>query len=208
MKKIILGFLSILMCLSLTSCTKAKPEDAVKGYFEAVKAFDTDKMKTFVNEKETIESITKVSKSDDKYFKYVFDYYKTNATKMSYKINSSETKADKAVVTVDCKYVDGSTLCKETTEEAFKKLFLDDLNQKGPTDEEMSRELVNTMSEKQKVLKEVTTEKTIIINCVKVDKKWYIESINDDLKNIMTSNFFSVTNSMKKANENNKINSF
>ena len=199
MKKIILGFLSILLCFSLTSCTKAKPEDAVKGYFEALKTFDTDKMKTFVSEKDTTDEATKSSKANDEYSKAFLDYFKANAAKVSYTIKSSEVKDDKAVVTVDCKYIDGTTLFKETFQEFILKVFSNALSDKKPTDEENSKELVSIMTEKQKALKEVTAEKTIKINCVKVDKKWYIEKVDDDLQNVLSSNYFAVAKDMQTA---------
>lgn len=179
--------------LQLTGCGQ-KPEAVTEKYFSAARRFDFPAIADTIvpSNKEDISEAKDLTKEDsDEYTKYFLDYLKTNASKMTYKITGSEVKKDKAVVTADCKYVDGGPLLRATIGEAFSRMLGIAFSGAEMSDEETNQMFQNIMEEQSKVLGEKFKESTISINCIKQDNKWYIEEINDDLLDVVMSGFIS-----------------
>lgn len=195
MKKLLLFFSLLLMIISLAGCGSAKPEDTVEKYFTAAQKLDFETMASTIvptNEKDVQEAKDLMNEElKDEYTKYFVDYLKKNADKISYSINGSEVNGDKAVVTANCKYIDGGPLLKATVGELFSKMIGKAFTGVEPTEEETSQMFLSIMQEQSKNFGETYVEKAIKINCVQRDGTWYIENLSDDIQDVVMSGFIS-----------------
>lgn len=203
MKKVLCLMLSIIFSINFVACKSApKPDDTVNGYFEAGKSLDTSKMNSFVNPKnvksESSSSETSSNSKEADLQKYCMDYLKKNAKKLTYSIKNVDTKDDTAVVTVECKYVDGSPILREAISEyaakAIKEAFSGSANSEDP-----EKEISQILTDKMKTTTETYTDKTIKINCIKTNDKWYIDKVNNDLEDVFVSGFISAMSEISKS---------
>lgn len=204
MKKRIIAALLACMLLLMGGCgNTAKPEDTVENFFKAAQTLDLEAMITTIEPSNTEDiNDTKALFDEDEfddYTKYFLDYLKENAGKMTYTIGKSEVDGDKAVVTVDCKYVDGGPLLSATIGEVFKKTFELAFSGTEMTDEEMVQMFTGIMEEQRSVVEETFKESTLDINCVKQDGKWYISEMEDELLDVAMSGFLSAGEKMSEA---------
>lgn len=202
MKKIVYSLMVIALIFSFTACkSQAKPEDTVTGYFEALKASDTSKANSFVNPK-NIESSSATSSSSDSektLENNLLDYFKGNNKKVVYSIKSTDVKENSAVVTVDCKFVDASSILKGAIADYIPKALADAFSGTKKSDSDSAKEIAELMKDKIKTTKETFTSKTIKVTCVKSADQWYIDKEDDDLKNVFSSNFVSAGNDISKS---------
>lgn len=203
MRKLVCAVISAVIVIGMSACQSAsKPEDAVKGYFEAAKASDTEKMNSFVNPKnassEDSSSTSSGRKEEIDLVNDLFDYIKGNNKKVTYSIKSADTKDSSAVVTVDCKFVDAGPILKDSIADYIPKAFAKAFEESQSSDNS-AKEIITLMRNKIKTTKETFTNKTIKINCVKINDKWYVDKENEDLKNVFTSNLVSAGNEISKS---------
>lgn len=203
MRKLI-SFLIITFALCMFSgCGMfQKPETTVSEYIKAATAFDLEKMNSKIapsnaTDKKDISDI--IENDEDEYQKYIIDYFKSNAAKITYKIKNTKIDNDSAVVTVDFKYIDGSPLIKASIAEAFSKIMPLAFSGVEVSDDESSQFFITAMETQRKTIKEKYTSKTIDIKCVKIDKQWYIEKSSDELMDVLTSNFISAGKDIDKS---------
>lgn len=204
MKKKI-GIITIIMALLIVAsgCSSQKKVEKVVGDFtEAMKAFDLEEMSNKINPKDTdgkevvSELDEEVEGSAEKYF---IDYIRTNAKKIKYDIEESIVEDDKAIVTVKYKYVDGGPLFKAAFGEYMQQVFASAFTGPEMTDEQISEMLLTIMKQKNEEIEETFTEKTIDIKCVKIDGEWYIDDLNDDIIDVITSNMVSMAEGMNDS---------
>lgn len=194
MKKIFSLLLLLIISVSLSGCATEKPEGTVNRFFNAGKQFDFEKMKAEVDPSDTSNNETfdkSFNGEDNQYQKYFLDYLKSNATKIEYVIKESKVEGDKAVVVVNAKYVNGGPLVKETIGEVFKQALTNAFSGVEMTEEATQKLFVDTLTAKLKSDEPVLIEKTLSINCIQIDKKWYIAEISDNILDVLTSNFVS-----------------
>ena len=206
MKKAFCLILSIMLIIGLAACQSSpKPEDTVKKYFEAGKSFDTERMNSFVNSKNVSSESSSSSASSDSeeadLVKYCMDYLKGNAKKVTYSIKGSDIKDATATVTVDCKYVDGSAILRDSVSDYIVKAVGEAFSG-TQNSSNSSKEIAQIMTDKMKTTKEIFTTKTIKINCVKINDKWCIDKVNDDLSDVFLSGFVSAGNEISESFDN------
>lgn len=206
MKKTICCILSFMFAIGLAACQSTpNPEDTVKGYFEAAKVSDAEKMNSFVNPKNVSSEDSSSTSSEDSEDKEemdlvndLLDYIKGNNKKVTYNIKSTEVKENNAAVTVNCKFVDASAILKDSIADyipqAFAKAFTGQQDAK-----ESSKEIAELMKNKIQTTKETFAEKAVKVNCVKVEGKWYIDKVDDDLQNVFSSNLVSAGKDLSKS---------
>jgi len=195
MKKILIIFILSIILFSLAGCGTLGPEDTVDKYFTAAQKLDLISMAANIAPSNT-EDRDKTStlfegEEQEEFQKYAEDYLKTNARKMTYKITGSEENGDKAVVTVDCKYVDFGRILKATVGEMFAKLFGQTFSGVEMTDEENEQMFLNVMKEQIKTFDETFIEVTLNIDLVKIENTWYIAEASDELLDVVASGFIS-----------------
>jgi len=204
MKKSFCYIFSVMLMISLTACqSTANPENTVNGYFEAAKLSDAAKANTFINPKNvssegTSSGTSSGNKEETDILNSVTDYINSNNKKVTYSIKNEDDKENSAIVTVDCKFVDASAILKDAmadyVAQAFAKAFTSSQN---PDDS--AKEITKLVIDKTKTAKETFIEKTIKVNCVKINGKWYIDKEDDDLRNVFDSNLVSAGKDISSA---------
>lgn len=195
MKKLILTIILAAMLMAFSGCGAAKPDATVDKYFAAAQKMDVEAMALTIvpSNTEDLDRTKNLMNDDDKddYTKYFFDYLKSNAEKITYKITESEVDGDNSVVTVDCKYVDGGPLLKATIGEAFLQIFQMAISGVQATEEEMGQMFISIMEEQSAVLEETYKESTVKINLTMQEGTWYISEVSDEMVDVIMSGFIS-----------------
>jgi hypothetical protein len=192
---------SMLSLALLAGCSGAKPESTVEEFFTAGQQLDTEAMAATIlstNEEEVTE--TEELLLDDSN-EYLVEYFKTNAEKMTYEVTGSEVDGDKAVVTINAKYVDGAPLIKATISSAFMKMLPLAFSGTEMTEEETNQMFADTMKEQAEIVSETFKEATLKIDLVKEDNEWYITEITDEMMDVVMSGFMSLSTELEGAFE-------
>ena len=193
MKKTLIIGLILTLILSLTGCG-SKPETAVDNFFGAVKTFDSVAMTKALAPSATDNlGLTSeyLKKSTDPIAAPFIDYLKGNAAKITYNVTGTKVDGDKATVTVKCKYVDGSGLYGKIIQELFTKLMTSALSGQQLTQEQMTQLGVDLLNQNLATATETFTEKTLDIQCVKVDNTWYVSTVGPELADVVSSNLYT-----------------
>jgi hypothetical protein len=192
---------SMLSLALLAGCSGAKPESTVEEFFTAGQQLDAEAMAATIlstNEEEVTE--TEELLLDDSN-KYLVEYFKTNAEKMTYEVTGSEVDGDNAVVTMNAKYVDGAPLIKATISSAFMKMLPLAFSGTEMTEEETNQMFADTMKEQSEIVSETFKEATLKIDLVKEDNEWYITEITDEMMDVVMSGFMSLSTELEGAFE-------
>lgn len=202
MKKLFLVMTLIIVSIGLMGCATDKPEKAVERFFTAAKAFDSEKINAELKVNDTSINEAATNLVNGSYYKFqvhFLDYLKANATKVEYKVIETKVDGDKAAVTVSAKYIDGSPVIRGTMGEVFQTLLGNAFSGVEMTEEETSKMFVDTLTNHISTDEQPIVEKTLVINCVKVDNKWYIGELNADIMDVFMSNFMTVGEDIKNA---------
>lgn len=201
MKTVKIVLLAIIL-ISLVGCTPSKPDATVKTFFEAVQRFDFDEMaNTIVPDKqiEVLVEISDIQTENDEMPKEFYDFLKLNSGKLTYKILDTQVTGDKATVSVSVNYVDAGSIIQATLGEFFVKMLGLSFGATEPT-EDMTEEMFMTLLNEQIELQEEEyKEKTVEVNLEKIDDRWYVADINDDLLDIIMSGFISALEEISNA---------
>ena len=201
MKRISCLFLSLALILGITGCAaEKKPEDAVKSFMEAAKAFDFEAMAAYVNPDNVgdLESLTDESDSTE-LEQYFLDYLKESAAKITYEIGSAVISGDTATVTVTCNYVDSSEVLTQTISDFFIEALSAAFSGTELTDEQMNTMMMEIMEENKSSIEETYVDATIDVSCVKIDGVWYVDTVSDEMGDVITSNFLSASEEISSA---------
>ena len=194
-KKLLSIILAAIFIISLVGCSSPKPEDVVDTFLKSTQALDIEKMAECM-ESDIQGDLKDITLEDsDESLKDFMDYFRKNASKMTYEIKDTKVDGDSAVVTVDCKYIDGS----EALENAFTAVF-DEALEKAFAGSEMSEEeienkLVEYLNNYEAKEDKFATS-TVKIDCVKKDNKWYVSDFGEDFFDVMFSNYLSIMEDM------------
>jgi hypothetical protein len=204
MKKFLCCILVAIFVTTFSACqSSSTPENTIKGYFEAAKVSDTAKANTFINPKNVSSkgssSTSSGSQEEIDLANNLLDYLKGNNKKVTYNITNSEIKDSNATISVDCKFVDGSSILKDSIADYIPKALAEAFSDTDKSSDKSVKEIAELMKNKIKTTKETLTEKTIKVNCVKVNDRWYIDKEDNDLKNVFASNLVSAGDEISKA---------
>lgn len=197
------SILVIFAILFTVGCSAApKPESTVSAFIEAGKKFDLIQMRAMINPSNlgSMEKISDLNKEDSEniYQKHFINYFKENAAKITYTVKDSKIENDKAIVTVNLKYVNGGPLLIATLGDVLGRLMTLALSGTRVSDEETGQLFIDTLEAQKKNNLESFTEKTLDIQLIRLDKKWYIDKPNEEFIDIFLSNFISVMNDLNR----------
>lgn len=199
MKKRSLVIISLVLILFLTSCG-VKPESSVDKLFIGIKTFDLEKIHSvLINDNVEksdgmTESFNNFFKKEDKSSQKILEYCKDKANKIEYKINKSKIEGDKAIVDVSVKYVDSSGLMARTMSQFMEEAIILAFSGGDMSDEHSQEIFISILESEIERSEDRYIEKDLKVYLIKKDNEWYIEELNDDLLNIMFTNFISVLN--------------
>ncbi len=203
MKKVTTLFILMLAILIITGCSNApKPETTVEGFLEASKELDVIKMAEFVEkseieDQEIFDEFEEIE--EDSLEAYFLDYLRENASKMTYDISGSTVEGDKATVNVDVMYVDGGPVMKATIVEVFTKVFSGAFAGIEYSEEETNQIFISELNNQRDKITETFVEKSIRIDCILIDDKWYITNLDKEILDIVLSNFVSVSEELDES---------
>ena len=185
-KKLISIILAAIFVISLVGCSSAKPEDTVNVFLKNTQSLDFEKMLESMNpdSKGSLDELEDLE--SDKTTKCLMDYYRKNASKMTYEIKNSEIDGDNATVTVNFKYIDGTDLFKEIISKLFEESIYRSFAGNDMTDEEMQDLFVEVINGYEG--EDIFDTKTVEIYCIKKDNKWYIDDAGDDFIDVIFCN--------------------
>ena len=192
---------SMLSLALLAGCSGAKPESTVEAFFTAGQQLDTEAMAATIlssNQEEVTE--TEELMTDDSN-DYLVEYFKANAEKITYEVTGSEVDGNKAVVTMNAKYVDGAPLMTATVSSVFSKILPLGFSGSELSEEEMDQIYEDTMKEQAEIVPETFTEATLKIDLVKENNQWYITEITDEMVDVVMSGFMLLSSEMEGGSE-------
>ena len=183
--------ISMLSLALLAGCSGAKPESTVEAFFNAGKQLDTEAMM-----EATLSSVRPLSARTvelplDESNTYLLEYFKKSADRMSFEVTNTAVEDNRAVVTVDAKYMDGAPLIKATVSSVLLKMSSSEFNGTEAT-EEVNHIFADTLKEQMEAVPETYIEKTLKIDLVKEKNKWYILEITDEMLDVVMAGFTSL----------------
>jgi signal peptidase I len=186
---------SMLSLALLAGCSGAKPESTVEEFFTAGQQLDAEAMA-----ETTLSSVRPLSAKTvelplDESNTYLLEYFKKNADKISFEVTNTAVEDDRAMVTVDAKYLDGVPLIKATISSVLLKMSSLEFNGTEAT-EEVNHIFADTIKEQMEVVPETYIEKTLKINLVREDNKWYIVEITDEMLDVAMSGFMTLSDDL------------
>ena len=166
-----------------------------------MKSFNLEEMASKVNPSNTEdkEDFTSLIEEGEEFQNYFIDYLKDNAKEITYSVKEAKLDGDKATVDVDVKYVDGKPLFTAVIADYFPKAMSIAFSGVEMTDEEASNMFLESMKAQQENIEKTFAEKTITVNCIKVDDVWYIDNLSNELLDVATSNIFSAVDEMNNS---------
>lgn len=186
-KSLCLVLLLLVALLALPATAEAKTSKktinavnkVVKTYFNAQK-----KSKTSVMNKCLLKSSVGRFKSS-----YLEKYIKKQNKKLSYKIKSTQVKGKTATVTVRCTYQSAYNLYNAAILDAALHYFNAD-----PTEKEIYNYVSNWMKKHSGEYSPAAKKKLIKIKLVNRKGTWKINSLTDDMRNILYLDLFQLIN--------------
>lgn len=115
--------------------------------------------------------------------------------KFPFEVTNTAVEDDRAVVTVDAKYIDGVPLIKATISSVLLKMSSSEFNGTEAT-EAVNHIFADTMKEQMEVVPETYIEKTLKINLVREDNKWYIVEITGEMVDVAMSGFMTLSDDL------------
>ena len=185
MKKICTVLLCLLMVVGLHACgrSSAGPDSVVRVFSEAMKKTDFEEMSKAVKGNEYDPSVLDLS---DEITKQLFDYMKSENTKITYTIDKTAVDGDKGNVDVTYKYSDASPIVEATMGDYFTKAI--GMAFGGASEEEMGKMFLSLFTENAKKVSAAQAESKVTYSCVKTDGGWEIEKLPDEVTDILTCN--------------------
>jgi hypothetical protein len=203
MKRVISAVLVMVLILSFVGCSGSKPDNVVKTFCDAIKAFDLEAAAACTESgSDEISGLYDDTETEDA-AEQIMTYVKECASKMTYTLGESKVDNDNATVVVSFTYVDAAPVITsamgEYITQAFALAFSD-------VDESEIENLFSTVfAEKVETVETSTATADVTFNCVKVDGDWKIASFSDEdeetITNVITSNISSALDGLGDAFE-------
>lgn len=169
--------------------TEKKPEKVVEETFDAIKKTDMEKITKLL----TGEVAEKITEGDA-----FLELMKVSNKMLNYKITNTVINNDAATVTVECTYGDVKPIFGAAFKEYFQAVMQKAFSGTEPTEEELNEMLSTAMLNAIETTQAEEYSTTIEVPCIKVDKKWAIDSSTDNvaLADVMTGNLASALQDM------------
>lgn len=195
MKKARIALLCLLIVTVLCACgASAKPDSVVKTFSEAMKKTDLEGMANTVQGNAYDTSVLELT---DEISVQLFEYMKSENTKMTYTIDKSAVDGDRGTVDVTYRYSDASPIVEATMGEYLSRAMT--LAFGGASEDEMGELFMKLFMENAKTVSPVQAESTVTFSCVKAGSTWEIEDVPDEVTNILTCNMVNSFDSLRDS---------
>lgn len=202
MKKLIAVALSALMVVSVAGCSSAgKPEDVVTQYCDALISYDGEAASScFVSgsQASVVAEDEGLVENKSDLMKQVEDYLAERVKETEYTVGESTIEGDAAVVPVTFTYVDAtpvfSAAIGDYMSQAIALMF-------SGADDAVTEDLFGSIFvDKAKSVSVASDTVTIEFKCVKQEKEWRLESLDEDdqrkVESILSCNILEAVDSM------------
>lgn len=192
MKKARIALLCLLIVTVLCACgASAKPDSVVKTFSEAMKKTDLEGMANTVQGNAYDTSVLELT---DEISVQLFEYMRSENTKMTYTIDKTAVDGDRGTVDVTYRYSDASPIVEATMGEYLSRAM--SLAFGGASEDEMGELFMKLFMENAKTVSPVQAESTVTFSCVKAGSTWEIEDVPDEVTNILTCNMVNSFDSL------------
>lgn len=188
-KKLLAIMLIAAMLFVLAGCAeKAKAEDTVKEFCEAMKAFDLEKISSLVSDRKAFDESEYADMLGDgaNEVAFLLDYLKENAAKMEYEIVNAREDGEKGIVSARFQYVDASDVVSNALTDYISKAI--GLVFSGASEEELKEGLEDSFKESIKTTDAGEVEAEVEFSLTKTDGKWMIDKAPVETASVMLSN--------------------
>lgn len=189
MKKVLMAFLTIVMLLSLAGCGSAsKPEATVGEFCEALKTLDMETASTCFASGDSGLKNPYAGENAEKqniFTEQTVAYFTNCVKEMTYTLGEPAIEGDKAVVPVTFTYVDAGPVVSAALEEYLPQAFMLSFSS---VDDSVVKDLFDTIfAEKVEAVSTETATVTVEFVCVKQDKEWKLQGLNDTVRHEINS---------------------
>lgn len=202
MKKISYIFLTVVLVLSLASCSAGnKPEKVVESFCGTLKLGEFENLNQYMSEdlQERFDFAEALgAETQDPFLAAIKPYFIENAKEITYTINEPVTENNVTTVTVDFHFVDMS----EPLGIAISNMFMQALTlATEPTDEEITNMFLAAYEQAIAANAEKTfVDKTVTFEVTDVDGEMLITNFSDEIFDVMFSNFYTALGSVAGGN--------
>lgn len=195
-KKLFSIIIAALLLVSMIGCSSSKPENAVNTLMKNAQKFDIDGIKETLRPELRDNDIATEGLDSDETMNLYLDYFKDNAKKIKYSIGDIVVDNDFASVNVEVQYVDGIDALESAVIKLLKESFAGTFSGDEMSDDEMQEVVSTALTNYQSEHGDEFVTTSIVLDCIKIDNKWYIDDLDDDFLNVIFCNFVSFMNSL------------
>ena len=195
-KKLFSIIIAALLLVSMIGCSSSKPEIAVNTLMKNAQKFDIDGIKETLRPELRDNDIATEGLDSDETMNLYLDYFKDNAKKIKYSIGDIVVDDDFASVNVEVQYVDGIDALESAVIKLLKESFAGTFSGDEMSDEEIQEVVSTALTNYQSEHGDEFVTTSIVLDCIKIDNKWYIDDLDDDFLNVIFCNFVSFMNSL------------
>lgn len=195
-KKLFSIIIAALLLVSMIGCSSSKPENAVNTLMKNAQKFDIDGIKETLRPELRDNDIATEGLDSDETMNLYLDYFKDNAKKIKYSIGDIVVDDDFASVNVEVQYVDGIDALESAVIKLLKESFAGTFSGDEMSDEEMQEVVSTALTNYQSEHGDEFVTTSIVLDCIKIDNKWYIDDLDDDFLNVIFCNFVSFMDSL------------
>lgn len=195
-KKLFSIIIAALLLVSMIGCSSSKPENAVNTLMKNAQKFDIDGIKETLRPELRDNDIATEGLDSDETMNLYLDYFKDNAKKIKYSIGDIVVDDDFASVNVEVQYVDGIDALESAVIKLLKESFAGTFSGDEMSDEEIQEVVSTALTNYQSEHGDEFVTTSIVLECIKIDNKWYIDDLDDDFLNVIFCNFVSFMNSL------------
>ena len=194
MKRVLALLLAAVLVFGLAACSSGpKPEDTVKKFFDAMKAYDFETMQACVDGEFDPEEMISTEEDDPA---GLFDYLKGNAANITYKTGAVEISDKTAKVPVTVEYTDATDVISQTFADYFSALF--GMLFSNASEEEVDQMLTDSLQKAIAENETGTATKELILDMVLTGEEWKLKEMpEEEIADVITSNMISALNNLE-----------
>lgn len=166
----------------------------VDGFVSEMQKFNLEGFLQYINPaQKKSETLPTIDTSSD-LFNAQLKYLQENASKITYKIEDVKENGDEATVKIRFKYTDMGNIIEETLINYVKETP----SEKNLSEEEKNNILTSILEKEIAENDPINIEKSVVVNLIKVENKWYINNLKEDLLDVMMSNYINTFNRIER----------
>ena len=186
----------VLVILLLYFHERKKPVAVTERFLESVQTMDFDTMRSLIKDGDlsALEDADLFSESYQEFFENV-------NSRMTFEIQKNEFRmnAGKARVTAHIRYVDGTSIYQSVIGDFMRELIDSAFSGDSLSLEESQEKIAGLLKAKESEFENLYAETEIRYPLEKIQSEWKIASLDDQSIRIMTANFKSIEEEIRKA---------